>query len=153
MGRRGDVWRFATHDLSPPQPQRAHGVQSVDPRRRSVAVRALLKATRVERLKEILPEALGAAHLVSGEGGWKTLDSDGDVNVRWALTVLRSGEARLYDDVDVQTDEVEAVMRTPEGTHVVVADGRGAVVLRLENTANLGMALGFAHAVVRTGAV
>ncbi len=105
----------------------------------------------MQRLKDVLPDALGAAQLVSSEGGWKTVDSSGEVDVRWALSVLRSGEARLYGDVDVETDEVEAVMASSDGVHVVVADGRGAVVLRLERGANLGLALGYAHGVVRTG--
>lgn len=112
--------------------------------------RLLIGRPIVERLKEVLPDVIGAAQLVSSEGGWKTVDAQGEVDVRWALSVLRAGEARLYDDFQVDTDEVEAVMTTADATHVVVADGRGAVVLRLGRACNLGMALGYAHGVVRT---
>lgn len=117
------------------------------------AVRPLLKPRRVQRLKEVLPDIQGAAQLISGEGGWRTVASQGEVNVDWALSVLRVGEARLYDDFETDTEEVEAVLTTAESTHVVVADGRGAVVLRIERNANLGMALGYAHQVVRSGVV
>ncbi|MGV3626040.1 MAG: hypothetical protein ACO1OB_34845 [Archangium sp.] len=107
----------------------------------------------MQRLNEVLPDIQGAAQLVSAEGGWRTVSSQGEVNVDWALSVLRAGEARLYEDFETDTDEVEAVLTTAEATHVVVADGRGAVVLRMHRDANLGMALGYAHAVVRSGVV
>lgn len=114
---------------------------------------ALAHVPGVQRLKEVLPDIQGAAQLISGEGGWRTVSSQGEVNVDWALSVLRVGEARLYDDFETDTEEVEAVLTTAESTHVVVADGRGAVVLRMQRDANLGMALGYAHQVVRTGVV
>ncbi len=106
----------------------------------------------MQRLKEVLPNVIGAAQLVSGEGGWETVNVVGDLEVRWALSVLRTGESRLYSDVDEASEEVEAVMTSRQGVHVVVADARGAMVLRLEHGTNLGLALGYAHGVVRGGA-
>ena len=104
----------------------------------------------MERIQEILPEILGAAQLISSEGGWETVSTMGELDVKWALGVLRAGEAPLYDEFDTATEEVEAVMAGEKGLQVVVADARGAVVLRLARGANLGVALGFAHGVVRS---
>lgn len=104
---------------------------------------------RVERINEILPDLLGAAQLVSSEGGWETVSSTGELDVAWALSVLRAGESPLYEELDSSTEEIEAVLTNAEGTQVVVADARGAVVLKLARGTNLGLALGFAHGVVR----
>lgn len=76
----------------------------------------------------------------------------GEPDVQWALRVLRAGEEPLYAELDGATDEVEAVMSNGQGTQVVVADARGAVVLNLARGGNLGAALGYAHGVVRAAA-
>lgn len=119
---------------------------------RSSAGTVIAVGPLVDRITEILPDILGAAQLVSSEGGWETLSTMGELDVQWALRVLRAGEAPLFDELDGSTEEVEAVMTNTQSTQVVVADARGAVVLNLARGTNLGLALGFAHGVVRNPA-
>lgn len=94
----------------------------------------------------MLPDALGAARLECGDGGWQVSRVAGEVDTDWALATLRAGESAF--DGEAAGSEVEMIVRRDELT-VIVADARCVVVLRLSRDANVGMALGFARQQVR----
>lgn len=91
----------------------------------------------MQRLHGDLPKVRGAVWLSAGERGWLAVESFGDIDARWALSVLGNAES------------FEAVTKVVGGVQLIAANRRNALLIELERGGNIGAALAYAYSAIR----